>query len=64
MLAAPAREPVTHFESALGEGLSRELTIVIIAQRLSTIQRCDRVIRLQHGCTAAEGPPWVVLTSP
>ncbi len=31
------------------ENLSRELTIVMIAHRLSTVQRCDRVIELQGG---------------
>ena len=29
--------------------LSRDLTIIMIAHRLSTVQRCDRVIRLEHG---------------
>ena len=28
--------------------LSRDLTIIMIAHRLSTVQRCDRVIRLEH----------------
>ncbi len=46
------------------EGLSRQLTVVMIAHRLSTVARCDRVIRLQQGCIAAEGPPRLVLTSP
>ena len=31
------------------EGLSNELTILMIAHRLSTVQRCDRVIELGHG---------------
>ena len=31
------------------EGLSKELTILMIAHRLSTVQRCDRVIRLHQG---------------
>jgi len=31
------------------EGLSRQLTIVMIAHRLSTVQRCDRVIELEGG---------------
>jgi len=31
------------------ERLSRDLTIVIVAHRLSTIARCDRVIELQSG---------------
>jgi len=44
------------------EGLSRQLTVVMIAHRLSTVSRCDRVIRLQQGYIAAEGPPRLVLT--
>ena len=31
------------------EGLSKELTIVIIAHRLSTVQNCDQVLRLELG---------------
>ena len=31
------------------EGLSRELTVVMIAHRLSTLARCDRVIELSAG---------------
>jgi ATP-binding cassette subfamily B protein len=46
------------------EGLSRQLTVVMIAHRMSTVARCDRVIRLQHGCIAAEGPPRLLLASP
>jgi ABC-type multidrug transport system fused ATPase/permease subunit len=45
------------------DGLSKDLTIVIIAHRLSTVQRCDRVIQLEHGRVLAEGPPSTVLTS-
>jgi ATP-binding cassette subfamily B protein len=39
-------------EAALMEaidGLSRDLTIVMIAHRLGTVQRCDRVIQLDGG---------------
>ena len=43
------------------ERLSKELTIVISAHRLTTLASCDRVIRLQEGCIAAEGSPRVVL---
>jgi ABC-type multidrug transport system fused ATPase/permease subunit len=46
------------------ECLSRELTIVMIAHRLSTLARCDRVIRLQNGRIAAQGPPKLLLASP
>jgi ATP-binding cassette, subfamily B, bacterial PglK len=45
------------------EGLSKELTIVLIAHRLSTVERCDRVIRLAQGAVSADGPPRLVLSS-
>ncbi len=44
-------------------GLSRELTIVMIAHRLSTVAGCDQVIRLQNGRIAAQGPPNLLLAS-
>lgn len=31
------------------ENLNRELTILIIAHRLTTVQHCDRIIELNHG---------------
>jgi ATP-binding cassette, subfamily B, bacterial PglK len=43
------------------EGLSKELTILMIAHRLSTVQRCDRVIRLEQGEIAHDGKPPDVL---
>jgi ABC-type multidrug transport system fused ATPase/permease subunit len=43
------------------EGLSRELTVVMIAHRLSTVQRCDRVIRLAKGRIQTQGSPDQVL---
>jgi ATP-binding cassette subfamily B protein len=45
------------------EGLGRDLTIVMVAHRLSTVARCDRVIRLQEGMLVADGPPHAVLRS-
>jgi ABC-type multidrug transport system fused ATPase/permease subunit len=45
------------------EGLSRELTIVMIAHRLSTVAGCDQVIRLENGFVAAQGPPSLLLAS-
>lgn len=36
------------------EGLSRELTLVMIAHRLTTVQGCDRVIELSGGCVKRE----------
>ena len=38
------------------QGLSRELTIVMIAHRLSTVQRCDTIVELEHGRLIAQGP--------
>ena len=43
------------------DGLSRNLTMVMIAHRLSTVQRCDRVVRLDHGEVVASGPPNLIL---
>lgn len=37
------------------ENLGRDLTILIIAHRLTTIRRCDRVIELNRGRLVAEG---------
>lgn len=45
------------------EGLSQTLTIVMIAHRLSTVERCDQVICLENGQIAAQGPPSQVLAS-
>lgn len=36
------------------EGLSRNLTLVMIAHRLSTLSNCDRVIELRGGCIYKE----------
>jgi len=41
--------------------LSRNLTVVMIAHRLSTVSQCDRVIRLEQGRVVADGPPSEVL---
>jgi len=45
------------------EGLSRTLTVVTIAHRLSTVERCDRLIKLDHGCVVSDGPPEAVLAN-
>jgi ATP-binding cassette subfamily B protein len=37
------------------EGLSRSLTIILIAHRLSTVARCDRILELDGGCLKAQG---------
>ena len=43
------------------ERLSWDLTIVMIAHRVSTVRRCDRVIRITEGRIAANGLPQEVL---
>jgi ATP-binding cassette subfamily B protein len=37
------------------EGLSRDLTIIMIAHRLSTVARCNRIFELDNGRLKAEG---------
>jgi len=43
------------------DGLSKDLTIILIAHRLSTLQLCDRIIRLEKGNIVYDGPSNVVL---
>lgn len=43
------------------DGLSRSLTLIMIAHRLTTVQRCDRIIRLDGGLVVADGRPSDVL---
>jgi ABC-type multidrug transport system fused ATPase/permease subunit len=38
------------------EGLSRDLTIVLIAHRLSTVRRCDTIIEIDGGRVVAQAP--------
>jgi ATP-binding cassette subfamily B protein len=37
------------------EGLGRDLTILIIAHRLSTVSRCDMIVELEQGKVATQG---------
>ena len=37
------------------EGLSGEFTIILIAHRLSTVERCDLVVELDRGRVVAQG---------
>jgi len=45
------------------EGLSRDLTILIVAHRLSTVECCDRLYRLEQGRVVAEGFPTDMLAT-
>jgi len=37
------------------EGLGRELTVLIIAHRISTVRRCDFIIEMENGRVVAQG---------
>jgi ATP-binding cassette, subfamily B, bacterial PglK len=37
------------------EGLSSDLTIMLIAHRLTTVRRCDTIVELEHGRVVAQG---------
>ena len=37
------------------EGLDRSLTILIIAHRLTTLQKCDTIVELENGLVSAQG---------
>ena len=45
------------------EGLSHDLTILIVAHRLSTVECCERLYRLEQGRIVAEGSPNDMLAS-
>jgi len=37
------------------EGLNRDLTILLIAHRLTTVRRCDSIVELEGGRVVAQG---------
>lgn len=37
------------------EGLNRDLTVLLIAHRLTTVRRCDTIVELEHGRVTAQG---------
>lgn len=37
------------------DGLDRDLTIVLIAHRITTLSSCDTILELEHGCVKREG---------
>jgi ABC-type multidrug transport system fused ATPase/permease subunit len=43
------------------ERLSSEITMVVIAHRLSTLRHCDRVVRLDSGSITTSGTPNLIL---
>jgi ATP-binding cassette, subfamily B, bacterial PglK len=59
--ATSALDPGTEREIADAiDALRGDRTIVVVAHRLSTVQRCDRVILLHDGRVEADGP-WTAL---
>jgi ATP-binding cassette subfamily B protein len=45
------------------EAFSQDLTVILVAHRLTTVERCDRVIRMSQGRIVADGPPQQVLAN-
>ena len=43
------------------EKLEDELTIIMIAHRLSTVKNCNRIFEIQNGFISREGPPELIL---
>ncbi|WP_244154797.1 DUF4351 domain-containing protein [Cylindrospermopsis raciborskii] len=42
------------------EGLSHQLTVILIAHRLSTLEKCDRIFQLDQGQVCQEGDRMVI----
>ncbi|CAK27095.1 ABC-type multidrug transport system, ATPase and permease components [Synechococcus sp. RCC307] len=43
------------------DSLGRDLTVLIVAHRISTLKNCDRVIKIENGKICADGPPSLIL---
>jgi ABC-type multidrug transport system fused ATPase/permease subunit len=43
------------------DGLSKDLTVIMIAHRLSTVRRCDKILKLHNGKVVAFDTPDIVL---
>jgi ABC-type multidrug transport system fused ATPase/permease subunit len=43
------------------EKLGPELTILVVAHRLSTLAMCDKIVQIDSGCVASEGPAGAML---
>jgi ABC-type multidrug transport system fused ATPase/permease subunit len=55
--ATSSLDPATEREMAAAlDRLRGTRTILVVAHRLTTIERCDRVLLLENGCIAAAGP--------
>ncbi|HVC02284.1 MAG TPA: ABC transporter ATP-binding protein [Steroidobacteraceae bacterium] len=37
------------------DGISRDVTVLVIAHRLSTVERCDKIVEIAHGRVKAQG---------
>lgn len=56
--ATSALDTATEHEVMLAvRALQRSKTVIIIAHRLSTVEHCDRLYRLERGCVVGEGAP-------
>jgi ATP-binding cassette subfamily B protein len=43
------------------DGLSKDLTVIMIAHRLSTVRRCDKILKLHKGKVVEFDTPDIVL---
>ena len=41
--------------------LGPEITLIMVAHRLTTLKNCDRIIRFENGSIVEEGPPNIIL---